>query len=250
MLQPAGRHDADAIAERQCLLLVVSDEQGRRADGDLDPPDLLAQLPAHLRVECGQWLVEKEHLRLDRERPGKGDPLLLAARHLVGIPVGLLLEPDELEHCSGSLTTLVPADSPEPQPVGDVVDARHVGEQAVGLEHDAHAAFARRDMGDVLAVHQDPATVDLVQSAERAQRCRLATPGWTEQRHQLAWRDVDRQAVEGVDRAVPAMHVLELNADATAGGRRSGGGGSHVAGASSGVRWAPAPAPGAKRAMM
>ena len=32
LLQPAGRHHADPIAEGQCLLLVVGHEQGRRAD--------------------------------------------------------------------------------------------------------------------------------------------------------------------------------------------------------------------------
>ena len=36
------------------------------------------------------------------------------------------------------------------QPVGDVVARRHVREEAVGLEHDAHAPLVGRHMGDVL----------------------------------------------------------------------------------------------------
>ena len=212
-------------------------------------PDLLAQLPAHLRVQRREGLVEEEHLRLDRERPGEGDPLLLAARHLVRISVGLLLEPDELEHRSGPLAALVLAHAPQAQPVGDVVDARHVGEQAVRLEDDAHAALARRDVRDVLAVDEDPAAVDLVEPAERPQRGRLAAPGRTEEGDELARGDVDRQSVEGVDR--PYQRCRSWNWTPTPR--------PVVAGAGLGAVMSLAPprgrvgrplAPGAKRAMM
>ena len=89
LLEAAGRHDADPIAHRQGLLLVVGDEEGRDPDHDLDPPDLLAELATDLGVEGRQRLVEQEHLRLDGQRPGERDSLLLAAGHLVRVATGL-----------------------------------------------------------------------------------------------------------------------------------------------------------------
>ena len=63
----------------------------------LDAADLLPELYAHLGVERRERLVEQEQTRLDRERPGERDALLHAARELMRIPVGGLVEPDELE---------------------------------------------------------------------------------------------------------------------------------------------------------
>ena len=57
----------------------MSDEQGGRAEPLLQGADLLAQLQAHLGVERGQRLVEQQHPRLDGERPGQRDTLLLTA---------------------------------------------------------------------------------------------------------------------------------------------------------------------------
>jgi hypothetical protein len=71
----------------------VRDEQ--RGDGQLglDPPDLLAQLHPHLRVQRGQRLVEQQHPRPDRQRPRERDPLLLTAGHLVRVLAGLVASP-------------------------------------------------------------------------------------------------------------------------------------------------------------
>ena len=93
LLEPAGGHDPDPVAQRQRLLLVVGDEQRRGADRDLDAADLLAQLPAHLGVERRERLVEQQHLGLDREGPGQRDPLLLAAGQLVRIAAALRRRP-------------------------------------------------------------------------------------------------------------------------------------------------------------
>jgi hypothetical protein len=57
-------HDANPVRDRQRLLLVVGDEQGRRAHLELDPSDLVAQLRPHLRVQGRQRLVEEQHGRL------------------------------------------------------------------------------------------------------------------------------------------------------------------------------------------
>ncbi len=79
LFEPAVRHHADAVGDRQRLLLVVGDEQRRHPQLQLQPADLLAQADADLGVERRQRLVEEQHRRLEHQRPGQGDALLLAA---------------------------------------------------------------------------------------------------------------------------------------------------------------------------
>ena len=53
--------------------------------------------PARLGVELARGLVREEELGPVGERPGDGDPLLLAARQLVRPVAGPRVEPDELQ---------------------------------------------------------------------------------------------------------------------------------------------------------
>ena len=77
-------HDDDAVGDRQRLLLVVGDVDDGEAELLLDLADLLADMAAELGVEIGERLVEEQHLRLEHQRAGDGDALLLAAGELAG----------------------------------------------------------------------------------------------------------------------------------------------------------------------
>ena len=96
-------HDADPVGHGQRLLLVVGDEQGGGAEPLLQGADLLAQLQPDLGVERGQRLVEQQHVRLDRQRPGQRDALLLAAGQLVRVLAGLRGQADHVEQLGGRL---------------------------------------------------------------------------------------------------------------------------------------------------
>ena len=145
LLQPALAHDPDPVGHGEGLLLVVGDEERGGADLELDATDLVAQLGAHLGVERRQRLVEQQHRRLDGQRPGQRDPLLLAAGELGGVVVGLVREPDELEHLPRPGGPLGPVDLAQPQAELDVGLRGQVGEQRVGLEDHAHVALVGRD---------------------------------------------------------------------------------------------------------
>ena len=70
--------------------------------GPLGPDALQLEvepLAGHL-VERAERLVEQQHLRLDHQRPGDGDPLAHAARELRGPGLLEALEPDELDEAS------------------------------------------------------------------------------------------------------------------------------------------------------
>ncbi len=96
-------HDAPAVHHGQPVghlerfLLVVGHEHEGDADLALQRGELAAQRVAELGIERAQRLVEEEHGRLEGERPGEGDALLLSAGQLVRAALRVLGQSDELE---------------------------------------------------------------------------------------------------------------------------------------------------------
>ena len=74
--------DADAVAHRQRLVLVVGDEEEGDAQLALQRLQLGLHLLAQLQVERAQRLVEQQHLRLVDQRARQRHALALAARQL------------------------------------------------------------------------------------------------------------------------------------------------------------------------
>src|SRR5207302_2445522 len=97
LLQPSRLHHPDAVGDGERLLLVVCHEERGDSDLQLHSTDLVAQSSSDFRIERRQWLVQKQNLWLDGERSGQGDTLLLTTRKLVGEPICVAAEPDELE---------------------------------------------------------------------------------------------------------------------------------------------------------
>ena len=90
-------HDADAIGERERLLLIVRHQDRGHPEPALHLADGLAQLDADLGIQRAEGLIEQQHLRLVRERARHGDALLLAARELSRQPIGVALERHQLQ---------------------------------------------------------------------------------------------------------------------------------------------------------
>ena len=112
----------------------------------MQAPDLELHLLAQLLVEGAERLVHQHELRLEHERAGDGDALLLAAGELDRTAVG---ERTQLHHLQrtidacGDLGLRQPADG---QRKGDVLRDCHVREQRVVLEHHADLALVRRQL--------------------------------------------------------------------------------------------------------
>ncbi len=77
------------VRDGERLLLIVRDEERRGPDLELHAANLITQLNADLRVECGKRLIEEEHTRPDGKRTRERDALLLTAGQLVRIAVCL-----------------------------------------------------------------------------------------------------------------------------------------------------------------
>src|SRR5207244_10832038 len=68
----------------------------------------------------------------------------------------------------------------------------------------------RRGCGDVVALEADPAAPRMVEAVDRAQRGGLPGAVRAEQRDDLSLAAVDRDSLEGVNRTVVGVDVLEL----------------------------------------
>ena len=89
LLDHAAVHDRDAVGHRERLLLVVRHVDERDADVALDALQLDLQLLAQLQVERAERLVEQQHGGAVDERARERDALLLAARELARLALGL-----------------------------------------------------------------------------------------------------------------------------------------------------------------
>ena len=208
-------HHADAVGHREGLVLVVRDEDGGDAELLLDPADRAAQLLADLGVQRAEGLVEQQHFGPVGERARDRDALLLAAGELGRQALVHALERDQLQELLAPGQAVGPLHAPDAQRELDVVRDAHVAEQRVVLEHEADAAVARHDAGDVAPVQGHPAVVDLDQARDRAQERALAAARRAEQHEELALLDLDRDVVDDRQRLIPLGHLVECDGHGT-----------------------------------
>ena len=101
-------------------------------------------LDAELRVEVRERLVHQQHVRLDAERAGQGDALLLAAGEALGHAVGELVDLHELHELVGLFLDLLLRELLVLQAELHVLAHRVVREDGVVLEHHADVALESR----------------------------------------------------------------------------------------------------------
>ena len=137
-------------------------------------------------IEVRQRLVQQQHARLGRERPGERHPLLLATRELRDAPRAEPLQVHQRERPVDAPVQLGAAHAERLEPEGDIGPDVQVREQGVVLEHHAEPARHRRHPGHVVALDQHPSLVGSLESRQQTQRRRLAAPARSQQRQQLA----------------------------------------------------------------
>lgn len=80
-------------------------------------------------------------------------------------------------------------------------------EQRVILEHEADAAVLHREPRRVLAVEENAAAIRIGEAGDRAQQCRLAGAGRSEQRDELSARD---RQIDVAQRGIVAEVLLDI----------------------------------------
>ena len=71
-----------------------------------------------------------------------------------------------------------------------------MAEQRVVLEHEAHAAIARRNMRDIAAVQGDAAVIDAREPGDGAQQRALAAAAGSQQHEKFAIADIDGDIID------------------------------------------------------
>ncbi len=180
------------------------------------PRILGPQVCPQRRVERGEGLVEEHHLGVAGQGPGDGDPLLLAARQLVGVALAQVVHADEREQLGDPRRPVGPCRGAAAwQREADVVGHREVREHRALLRHVADPAPLGRE---ALAAVVDHAVTDAhgaglgrFEAGDDAQQGGLAAARRPEHAGQRAFVDVQR----GVDQhrlaAVVGDEVLDVD---------------------------------------
>src|SRR6056297_174963 len=207
----ALEHHRDAVRHRQRLFLVVGDEDKGDADLPLETPELALHLLAHLLVERRKRLVEQQHLRLENERPRKGNPLALAAGKRVSPPSAEAREPNHLERGPDLAPLLLPREPRTSQPEGDVLRYREMRKDRIGLEHHVRGPPVRRNPLHVRPRDPHPTRSHLLEARDHPQKRGLAAARRTEKGEELAGGDLDRDVAKRVVVAIVLLDSAEAH---------------------------------------
>jgi len=197
----------------------------------VEPAEPAPKPLANLGVECSEGFVQQQHLGLDGQRPGEGDPLPLAPGELPGVAAlerFKLDQPEQLAHAGVDFGLRRAARlGADPQPKGNILEDGHVPEQGVVLEHEADPPAADGLAGHVLAVEKDRAVVGEVkrfQPGDDPQERRFPRARRPQQGDQLSVRDVQRHAVQREEVAKTLADVADLDAHRSASAAAAVGG--------------------------
>ena len=207
-------HQDDVVGDRHGLALVVGDIDRRNPEGLLDPANLRPHLYPQLRVQVAQRLVKQKDARLHHQGPGQGDPLLLAAGKLVGhalLHVAQLHQPEDVGHL---FPDLLPAELPELQPVGHVVEHVVMGKQRVALKDHGRIPLVGGQLVNGLVPEIDFPLVRGFKAGDHPQRRGLSAAGGPQQRHEAARFNVQIHVVNRV-KILSGLRVLINLADMT-----------------------------------
>jgi hypothetical protein len=137
--------------------------------------------------------------------------LLLTAGELARIAVGESRELHQLQHLGDAPRDLLARPFADFQPERHVARNRQMRKQRIALEHQCGVAPVRWQRFDRLAVDADRARVGILEARQKVQRRGLAAARGTQQRHELARPDGEREVLDCNRPAKPLGDMLELD---------------------------------------
>ena len=177
---------------------------GDHQDGGAQIVDLLQQghdLEGPGGVQVTGGLVGDDGGRVVHQGPGDGQSLLLAAGHLAGETVLLVLQADQLQHIGDPLPDLLLLGADDTHGEGHIVIDGHIGDQAEVLEHDADGAAQIGDLSladplQRVAVHMDAALGGAQLTGDQLDDGGLAGAGGAHQEAEFAVFDLHGNTVQ------------------------------------------------------
>ncbi len=192
-------HHRHAVRHGQRLFLIVRDIDERDTEISMQPSHFELKALAQLLVECAQRLIHQQQPRVEHDRAGQRDALLLTAGKLARISGLIARQTHQLEALRHQPGTRGAIDAALLQREADVVRDRQMREQCVVLEHHADVALVRRQRHHRASVDGDVAGGRRFKAGDHHQRRGLAGAAWSKQRQELAGADVERDAPHRAD---------------------------------------------------
>ena len=159
--------------------------------------ELCAHLHAELGVQVRQRLVHQERARLTHHGATHGDALTLSARELARLAFHQRVQAQDVRDVLHAPLQLVLRRLAESQAEPEVLLDGHVGVERVVLEDHRDVAFLRWEVGHLRVADEDLARRHLFEPREDAEDRRLPATGRTDQHHELAVADLERDVVHG-----------------------------------------------------
>ena len=207
---PTRVHDRDAIGHRQRLFLIVRHVDERDADLAVQALELELHLLAELEVERPERLVEEQDRGLVDERPRERDPLLLAARELVGPPAVQTAEAHLLERLPDGAPDLGGGPGLDAQPERDVLEHAQVRKERVVLEDGVDVPSVGGQAVDALAPDRDRSCRLGLEAGDDAEGGGLPAAARAQESDELPARDVERHGFERDDFPESLRDVAKL----------------------------------------
>ncbi|MBA7591329.1 hypothetical protein ES708_33482 [subsurface metagenome] len=177
----------------------------------LDPADLLAHVDPQLGIQIAQGFIEEKKLRIVDQSPGQGDALLLTAGQLAGLAFLSRLEPHHFNDAVDSFGNLPRGELSYPQPIGHVLEDRHVRKQGVALEYHADVSSERRDRREVPTEKINGSTGRFFESGDAAQGGGFSAAAGSQKGEQLSLLNIQIRIVQGLYLVVfPPENLAEI----------------------------------------
>ena len=185
----------------------MGDEDERDAQALLHGFQFQLHFLAELEVQCAQRFVQQEHLRLVDQTARNRHALLLTAGKRVHMALFVPLQVHQLQHLPDFFGNLLLRQLLQLQTEGDVVVHVQVREERVFLEDRVDAALVGRQRGNILPAEEHLPLRGRLESADDAQRRRLAAARRPKQRNEFLLADVKVDILQN-------LHAVKLLRDA------------------------------------
>jgi hypothetical protein len=176
--------------------LIVGDEEKRDANFALERFQFALHLLAQVRVQCGEWLVQKQQLWAVHQRSGQRDALLLAAAQLRGPGLGELIHLDHAQRFDHAAANFILRGALDAKPVGHVVLHAQMREERVMLKHRVDPAPVSRQGVEAFSAHPEFAGSGLFESGDQPQQGGFAGAALAKKRKEFARGNIQRNFLE------------------------------------------------------
>ena len=169
----------------------------------VDVPDQGQDLAGSLGIQCGSGLVTQQYVRIGGQRAGDGNSLLLTARKLCRVGVGLFLQTNHLQKLQRTLFCFGFGNALQLQGEADVLQTGALHEEMKALEDHGDLSpsqpqFFGRKLGQFLTAYQHGTGSGAFQKIDTANQRGFAGARQTDDTKNLTLLDFQADTVQRV----------------------------------------------------